>query len=69
MKVIDKLKLNKFVAVSVPRNRDLYERVGGRVPQLSTGGFTASFGEDKFSQLQNADDSLTKEMLDKDKSA
>lgn len=61
MKVIDSLKLNKFKNVSVPRNKDLYSRVGGRVPKNPTSGFVSEYGRDKMQLLQDADDSLTKE--------
>lgn len=54
--------MNKFVPVSVPRNRDLYARVGGRVPALGTTGFTSEFGMNKMQQLAAADAELTAEM-------
>lgn len=48
MKVFEKLKLNKFVPVSVPRNRDLYARVGGRIPPIGSDGMTAEIGKSKL---------------------
>lgn len=63
MKVIDKLKLNKFLPVSIPKNRDLYARVGGRVPELGTGGFTAEYGKDKMQLLADSESALEAEML------
>lgn len=63
MKVIEKLKLNKFKSVSVPRNRDLYARVGGRVPQLGTGGFTSELGKSKMDILSDSEAALEAQML------
>lgn len=63
MKVIDKLKLNKFIPVSVPRNKDLYSRVGGRIPQLGTSGFVSDIGKSKLELLSHADKQLSEEML------
>lgn len=63
MKVVDKLKLNKFVPVSVPKNRDLFSRVGGRVPSLGTGGFTAEIGKSKLDLLASDEEALTSQML------
>lgn len=63
MKVIEKLKLNKYKAVSVPRNRDLYARVGGRVPQLGTGGFTSELGKSKMDILSDSEAALEAQML------
>ena len=61
MKVIDKLQLNKFVNVSVPRNKDLYARVGGRIPQMGTSGFVSELGKDKLQILSDADEALNAE--------
>lgn len=63
MKVKEKLKLNKFKPVSVPRNRDLYARVGGRIPQLGTGGFISEFGKSKMDLLQESEVALEAQML------
>lgn len=63
MKVIDKLKLNKFVPVSIPKNSDLYARVGGRIPSLGTGGFTAEYGKDKMQLLADSESVLEAQML------
>lgn len=63
MFVIDKLKLNKFVPVSIPRNRDLYACVGGRVPQLGTGGFTSEFGKSKLDIIADSEAALEAQML------
>lgn len=63
MKVIEKLKLNKYKPVSVPRNRDLYARVGGRVPQLGTGGFTSELGKSKMDILSDSEAALEAQML------
>lgn len=63
MYVIEKLRLNKFAPVSIPKNRDLYERVGGRIPSLGTGGFTAEFGKDKMQLLADSEASLEAQML------
>lgn len=61
MKVIDALKLNKFKNVSVPRNKDLYSRVGGRVPNMGTTGFVSEYGKNKMDILSDADSALTAE--------
>lgn len=37
MIVVPKLKLNKFRAVSIPSNKDLYERIGPRNIPVSDG--------------------------------
>lgn len=63
MKVIKSLKLNKFQPVSIPRNRDLYARVGGRVPSLGTGGFTSEIGKQKFDLLADSEAALEADML------
>lgn len=63
MKVIDSLKLNKFKPVSVPRNRDLYSRVGGRVPSMGTTGFVAELAKNKMQVLSDADSFFESEML------
>lgn len=62
MKVVDSLKLNKFKPVSVPRNRDLFARVGGRIPNLGTGGFTAEYGKDKLQLLADSLAALISDM-------
>ena len=63
MIVIEKLKLNKFVPVSIPRNRDLYARVGGRIPSLGTKGFTAETTRNKFDLMADAEAAAELEML------
>lgn len=63
MIVFEKLKLNKFVSVSVPRNRDLYARVGGRVPELGTSGFTADYGKSKMESISDDISFIEGEML------
>lgn len=67
MKVIDSLKLNKFKNVSVPRNRDLYARVGGRVPGINNEGFTSEYGKDKLQLLADSESALTQEMIEAQK--
>lgn len=62
MKVVDALKLNKHVVVSVPRNKDLYSRVGGRVPQLGTGGFKAEISKSKLDMIADSESALIEEM-------
>lgn len=62
MKVVEKLKLNKFQPVSVPRNRDLFERVGGRVPPVSAKGFVSEYGKSKLDLLADSERSLIEEM-------
>lgn len=62
MYIIDPLKLNKYIPVSIPRNRDLYARVGGRVPSLGTTGFTAEFGKSKLDVISDDIKSLTEEL-------
>lgn len=62
MKVIDSLKLNKYEAVSIPRNRDLYGRVGGRVPSMGTSGFTAEIGKSKLDIISDSESSILAEM-------
>lgn len=61
MIVIDALKLNKFKNVSVPRNKDLYARVGGRVPSVGTTGFVSDYGKDKMQLLSESEQALTEE--------
>lgn len=61
MIVIDALKLNKFKEVSVPRNKDLYARVGGRVPSVGTTGFVSDYGKDKMQLLSESEQALTEE--------
>ena len=63
MFVNEKLKLNKFVPVSIPKNRDLYARIGGRVPTLGTGGFTAEIAKNKFDLLADSESALETQML------
>lgn len=63
MFVIEKLRLNKFAPVSIPKNRDLYARVGGRIPSLGTGGFTAEYGKDKMQLLADSESALEAQML------
>lgn len=63
MKVIDELKLNKYVQVSIPRNRDLYARIGGRIPPLGTGGFTAEINKSKLDLLADSEAALEAQML------
>ena len=62
MKVVDSLKLNKYEAVSVPRNRDLYSRVGGRVPSLGTTGFTAEIGKNKLDIISDSEAAIMNEI-------
>lgn len=61
MIVIDKLQLNKFKIVSVPRNKDLYARVGGRVPSQGTSGFVSELGKDKFEILADSEAAIMHE--------
>lgn len=63
MFVIEKLKLNKHKVVSVPRNRDLYERVGGRVPNQGTTGFQSEYGKDKMQILADSEQAIMQEYL------
>ena len=63
MFVIEKLRLNKFAPVSIPKNRDLYARVGGRIPSLGTGGFTAEYGKDKMQLLADSEAAIEAQML------
>lgn len=65
MYVEEKLKLNKFVPVSVPRNKDLYARVGGRVPSQGTRGFTSELGKSKLDILADSEAALIDEMNNK----
>lgn len=51
MYVVESLRLNKFVEVSIPRNRDLYARVGGRIPSMGTSGFVSELGQNKLDIL------------------
>ena len=70
MKVIEKLKLNKHKVVSVPRNCDLYARVGGRIPTQGTSGFTSELGKDKMQLLADSEEAIMQEYqqeLDKKK--
>ena len=61
MIVIEKLKLNKHKIVSVPRNKDLYARVGGRVPSQGTSGFVSELGKDKFDILSDSESAIMQE--------
>lgn len=49
-KVIDKLKLNKFMPVKVPSQRDLFNRLGERLPSSNVDGATAVFNMSKNEQ-------------------
>ena len=62
MKVCPSLKLNKYEAVSIPRNRDLYARVGGRIPSIGTSGFTAEIGKNKLDIVADSESDLLAEM-------
>lgn len=53
MFIIEDLKLNKFSVVSVPRPRDLYSRIGGRVPSNGASGFVADYGKNKLEILSS----------------
>lgn len=44
MFVIPKLKLNKFRVVSIPKNRDLFLRVGSRILPKMEDGQVAHYG-------------------------
>lgn len=61
MIVIDDLQLNKFKVVSVPRNKDLYARVGGRIPTQGTTGFVSELGKDKFEVLADSEAAIMQE--------
>lgn len=61
MYVVEKLRLNKYVEVSVPRNKDLFERMGGRVPPLGTTGFTSELGKNKMEILSDSESALLDE--------
>lgn len=61
MFVVDELKLNKHKVVSVPRNKDLYARVGGRIPQQGTSGFRSELGKDKFEVLADSESAIMAE--------
>ena len=54
MFVVKEMQLNKHKVVSVPRNKDLYARVGGRIPQQGTSGFRSELGKDKFEVLADS---------------
>lgn len=71
MFVIERLKLNKFRAVRIPKNKDLFARVGARPVVDMADGQTASFTNGtmdaidameanviKDSQIPLADDSI-----------
>ncbi len=62
MFVVDSLKLNKHEAVSVPRNRDLYARVGGRIPSMGTTGFTAEIGKSKLDIINDSETAIMNEI-------
>ena len=55
MIVNPKLKNNKYKAVSLPRNRDLFARVGRRVLPDMADGQVANFASDTMSQLDNVE--------------
>lgn len=61
MIVIEKLRLNKHKIVSVPRNKDLYARVGGRIPSQGTSGFVSELGKDKLDVLADSEAALVAE--------
>lgn len=61
MIVIEKLKLNRHKIVSVPRNKDLYARVGGRVPSQGTSGFVSELGKDKMQILADSEEAVMQE--------
>lgn len=43
MIVLEKKKLNKFQQVRIPRNKDLFARIGGRDIPMHSDGQTADF--------------------------
>lgn len=54
----EKLKLNKFRLVSIPKNRDFFARLGGTRPSVPSGAFTGDdyipSGMRKIDQLSAA---------------
>lgn len=50
--VPEKMKLNKYKSCSLPRNKDLFTRVGPRVPQSSSSDVVdADFNSRKLDEL------------------
>lgn len=61
MIVIDKLKFNKFKQVSIPRNKDLFQRVGNRnLPEIQDGQI-ATFSNGTMEELSNMESTLLNE--------
>lgn len=61
MIVVEKLKLNKFRAVSIPRNRNLFERVGGlKLPEMADGQ-TAFISNGVMEEIDNLEAQMIRE--------
>lgn len=61
MYVNPKLKLNKFRKVSIPKNKDLFFRVGRRPMPDMIDGQVASFANDTMNALSAIEDQYLKD--------
>lgn len=53
MRVIKPLRLNAFRPVSIPRTKDLFDRIGARPSREISGGVTSELGKNKLQQLND----------------
>lgn len=63
MIVNEKKKLNKFKQVRIPRNKDLFARIGGRDLPMHSDGHTADFNTRQIDKLQAQIDDYETQML------
>ena len=61
MKVIKPLMLNKFRPVSIPRTKDLFDRIGRRPSHEISGGVTSELGKNKLQQLNDSYNEIMEE--------
>lgn len=65
MIVVEKLKLNKFRAVSIPSNKDLFERIGPRNIPI-TDGQVANFSDPALMPNDMLEDFITEKQIPSD---
>lgn len=64
MHVIEKLRLQKFEEVAIPKNKDLFQKIGPRIPTMNLYGGENAPSEpmDKLAQIHAAENSILDEM-------
>lgn len=64
MYTIEKLRLNKFEEVAIPKGKDIFSKVGARIPSIDMYGGENAPTEtmDKLGQLHAAENSILDEM-------